>query len=365
MNVLLTCAGRRNYLIQFFREALDPPGKVFAADASADAPALAEADEAFLLPVLGDPTYIDQLLAICQERRVGLLISLNDLELLLLAQHRDRFLAIGVSPVISPPMVVETCFDKWESFLFLKANGIATPRTYLSPATTRAALARGDIAFPLVVKPRWGSGSAGIEYVEDADELDLVYALAAKRYVPALPPGQHPATARHTMLIQEYLGGQEYGLDVVNDLEGRYVGTLVRRKLVMRSGETDRAVTVRDVALERLGETLGRRLGHLGTLDCDVFVQGNTCSVLEMNPRFGGGYPFSHAAGANVPAAMLAWANGQPADPACFAVMPHVTASKCDRVVVMDTSRVVDVEPWRDQRHEETVIAVRKVTRSK
>ena len=70
-----------------------------------------------------------------------------------------------------------------------------------------------------------------------------------------------------------------------------------------------------------------RQVGHLGTLDCDVFVQGNTCSVLEMNPRFGGGYPFSHAAGANVPAAMIAWANGQPADPACFAVMPHVIAT--------------------------------------
>lgn len=239
MNVLLTCAGRRNYLIQFFREALGGEGEVFVADASMYAPALREADEAFVLPRLDDPDYLDRLLAICQERRVDLLISLNDYELPLLARRRDCFRAIGTLPVISSPAVIETCYDKWRSFLFLEANGIPTARTYCSLDTALDALATGDIAFPLVVKPRWGSGSCGIEQVRDTEELNLVYALATKRHAHFLPVEM--CAADQAILIQEWLDGEEYGLDVINDLDGRYAGTLARRKLLMRAGETDRA----------------------------------------------------------------------------------------------------------------------------
>ncbi|MHB8644402.1 MAG: ATP-grasp domain-containing protein [Thermomicrobiales bacterium] len=328
MHVLLTCAGRRNYLVQFFREALGPDGHVFAADAAAHAPALREADEAFVLPLLSDPAYLDRLLAICRERRVDLLISLNDHELPLIARHRDRFRAIGTLPVISSPAVIETCYDKWQTFIFLETNGIPTARTYRALDAAQDALAAGDITFPLVIKPRWGSGSRGIERAWDEEELGLVYALATKRY---------GSRADHSILIQEHLSGDEYGLDVVNDLEGRYAGTLAKRKLVMRSGETDRAITVCHTGLARLGERLSGALGHIGNLDCDVFVSGERCAVLEMNPRFGGGYPFAHAAGANLPAALIGWARGERPDPAWLTVTPQMTASKCDRIVVMSS----------------------------
>ena len=331
MNVLLTCAGRRNYLIQFFRDALGPAGKVFAADASAHAPALREADAAFMLPRLDDPAYLDQLLVVCREQRVDLLISLNDYELPLLARHRDCFRAIGTLPVISAPAVVETCYDKWRSFRFLDAHGIPTARTYRTLDAARDALATGAVAFPLVVKPRWGSGSCGIEQARDAEELALVYALATKRHAHSLPAAQ---CADLPILIQEWLGGEEYGLDVVNDLEGRYAATLPKRKRIMRAGETDRAITVQHDGLERLGATLGAALGHIGNLDCDVFVSGETCAVLEMNPRFGGGYPFAHIAGANLPAALIAWARGETPDPAWLTLTPHIVAAKCDRMVV-------------------------------
>lgn len=326
MNVLLTCAGRRNYLIQFFRAALGPDGGVFAADASVHAPALWEADAAFVLPLLDDPDYLDRLLAICREQHVDLLISLNDHELPLIARHRDRFRAVGTLPVISSPTVVETCYDKWRSFMFLEANGIPTAHTYCSLAAARDALASGEITFPLIVKPRWGSGSCGIEQARDDAELTLIHALAMQRAGPSI-------------LIQERLGGEEYGLDVINDLEGRYAATLAKRKLVMRSGETDRAITVCHAGLERLGARLSGALGHIGNLDCDVFVSGETCVVLEMNPRFGGGYPFAHAAGANLPAALLAWARGETPDPDWFTITPRMTAAKCDRIVAMSNEQ--------------------------
>jgi len=350
MNVLLTCAGRRNYLIQFFREALGPGGKVFATDADMHAPALREADEAFILPVVDSPIYIDRLLGICVERRIDLLISLNDHELPILARYCARFRAVGTRPVISSPAVVETCYDKWRSFLFLTANGIPTPRTFLSLGAAYAAIATGEITFPLVLKPRWGSGSSGIEHIEDAEELRLAYALAARRHARLAPPEQRDLATDPCILIQEQLVGKEYGLDVINDLDGRYAGTLAKRKLLMRAGETDRAITVRHDGLERLGKALSGALGHIGNLDCDVFVTDETCTVLEMNPRFGGGYPFAHLAGANLPAALIAWARGEMPDPAWLTVAPNLTAAKCDRLLVLDTSCVMGITSWREQR---------------
>src|SRR5207248_4061835 len=122
-----------------------------------------------------------------------------------------------------------------------------------------------------------------------------------------------------------------YGLDIVNDLNGRYVCTFAKRKLRMRAGQTDRAVTVKDERLEKLGQTIGENLGHVGILDCDLFVSEQGCRVIDLNPRIGGGYPFSHIAGANYPAALIAWMNGEQADPKFFQIQPHVTVSRCNR----------------------------------
>jgi len=151
MNVMFTCAGRRNYLVKFFQEALRGRGQVFAADASADAAALQQADKSFILPPINQPAYIDTLLDICQQHGVLLLIPLNNLELRLLARHRAGFLGVGTIPLISSLEVVDTCCDKWATFKFLKACDLGTPYTCLSLADAREALARGEMDFPLVI----------------------------------------------------------------------------------------------------------------------------------------------------------------------------------------------------------------------
>lgn len=337
MNVMLTCAGRRNYLVKFFQEALRGRGQVFAADASAEAPALRQADKAFVLPPLNHVTYIENLLNICCRHEVFLLFSLNDFELPLLATHRCRFLEVGTIPVISSPEVVETCFDKWMTFQFLKASDLDAPNTYLSLRDAREALARGYMTFPVVVKPRWGTASTGIAYPDDDQELELDYALAKKRLPRAFLQETPVTDPENCVVIQKRLCGQEYGLDVVNDLEGRYVCTFVKRKLGMRAGETDRATTVKNAQLEEIGNVIGRKLGHIGALDCDVIVTENGCYVLDMNPRFGGGYPFSHMAGANLPAALLAWANRERPDSHWLRVEPDIVASKYDELVIVDS----------------------------
>jgi carbamoyl-phosphate synthase large subunit len=121
---------------------------------------------------------------------------------------------------------------------------------------------------------------------------------------------------------------------VINDPSGNFVCTFIKRKIRMWAGQTDRAVTVRDDRLQMIGELIGEKPGQVGILDCDAFVTEQGCYVIDINPRIGRGYPFSHIAGANLPAALIAWANGQPPDPAWFSIEPNVAASRCDGLLV-------------------------------
>src|SRR5262249_4479410 len=138
-----------------------------------------------------------------------------------------------------------------------------------------------------------------------------------------------PATAEELVLVQERLAGVEYGIDVINDLQGRHVTTFARRKVQMRGGNTDRAVTVESAQLDALGRTLGERLGHIGCLDCDVFVFPDASPVaVDLNPRFGGGLLFSHMAGANLAKALVAWRQGTTPSSSALTPRPNVHVSK-------------------------------------
>jgi carbamoyl-phosphate synthase large subunit len=333
MNVLLTSAGRRNYLINFFREALQGKGHVFAADSSAEAPALQEADKAFVVPLASDSEYIEKVLQVCRQNKVGLLVSLNDLELPVIAKHRHLFLSNGTIPVISSSEIINTCFDKWETHNFLRSIGLNSPKTYLSLHDAQKALLSGALSFPVVVKPRWGTASIGIEFAHDLEELELAYRVSSLRLKRSFLAEVSSSTPEHYLLIQEHLQGDEYGLDIINDINGSYVTTVVKRKLVMRAGETDRAITVVNGHLSAAGETVGKLLGHVGNLDCDVFVNTSGISFLEMNPRFGGGYLFSHIAGLNLPAALISWARCEVPCPEWFTIETNVASAKCDRIV--------------------------------
>ena len=118
------------------------------------------------------------------------------------------------------------------------------------------------------------------------------------------------------ILIQEKLEGNEYGADVMNDLNGNYVEVSVKQKLAMRAGETDKAVTVDVPQIRKIGAVIGNALGHIGNLDVDIMqrANGDYC-VLEMNPRFGGGFPFSYEAGVNLPLAIMKWLRGESVSP--------------------------------------------------
>jgi carbamoyl-phosphate synthase large subunit len=337
MNILLTCAGRRNYLVQFFQRALGRRGEVIACDSSGSAPALREADRRFIVPRMDHPEYVAELLAICQEHAVRLLCSSNDLELSALSQHAARFRAVGTIPVVAAPPTIAICQDKWATFHWLRARQLDTPDTYASLADAGAALAQGLLAFPLLIKPRFGTSSIGVERVENDRELTLAHEWVQVQLRRTILARWTQTDAAQSLLIQQYVDGQEYGMDIINDLSGRHVCTLARRKLVMRAGNTDRAVTVSEPSLDRIGAVIGQSLAHLGSLDCDVIRTERGCCVLDLNPRFGGGYPFSHLAGANLPAALIAWANGEEPDPGWLRATPGILSSKYDGVAIAES----------------------------
>ena len=335
MNVLLTCAGRRNYLVNYFQQALGNKGIVFAADQLENAPALQDADAMFVMPDVYNPGYIDNLFSICKNNNVRLVVPLNDLELPVLAESKKRFYQEGILLAVSDTGVVEKCLNKIKTVTFAETHNITTPASFFSMDSARQALNYRKLSFPVIVRPTQGSASFGINVCHDYDELVHAYELLKKRIPRSIFSRTISSDTEQIVMIQEMLSGEEYGLDVVNDLEGNYVCTFAKRKLAMRAGETDKAITVENHELANIGEKIGKSLGHIGVLDCDIFVNEHGCFLIDMNARFGGGYPFSHVAGANIPAALIAWANGKKPDNAWLKTMAGVTAAKYDNLIIV------------------------------
>ena len=315
MNILFTCAGRRTYLLKYFKENMAEGDKVVATDMQLSAPALQAADVRLQVPAVYDPEYVNITLKICEEQKIDALISLNDLELPILAENKAKFEALGVKVIVSDPQVIDIAFDKYKTAQWVESLGLVAPKTYVRLADVKEALAKGEIEFPLFMKPRWGSGSIGLESIADMEELDIYYNLLMKKIKKTIL-----ATASvgdEYIMIQEKLTGSEFGLDIMNDLNGKNVAVSVKQKLAMRAGETDKAVTVDLPEVREMGKKIGEALGHIGNLDVDIMqrADGAYC-VLELNPRFGGGYPFSYEAGVNMPKAIIQWVKGEEVDPA-------------------------------------------------
>lgn len=314
MNILFTCAGRRTYLLKYFKENLSEGDKVVATDMQLSAPALQVADVKLQVPAVYDPEYVNITLNICKEHNIDALLSLNDLELPVLAENKARFEELGVKLIVSSPEVIDIAFDKYKTAQWVESLGLVAPKTYVRLEDVKNALAAGEIEFPLFMKPRWGSGSIGLESIADMEELDIYYNLLMKKIKKTIL-----ATASvgdEYIMIQEKLTGAEFGLDIMNDLDGKNVGVSVKQKLAMRAGETDKAVTVDIPEVREMGRKIGEALGHIGNLDVDIMqrADGAYC-VLELNPRFGGGFPFSYEAGVNMPKAIIQWVKGEEVDP--------------------------------------------------
>lgn len=288
MNILILSAGTRNKVVQYFKKAVGSSGKVIATDCSNLAPAVYEADKFYLVPRITAPGYLDRILDICKEEKIDGVFSLIDPELSLLAKERDKFLAVGTTPVISPYELVETCFDKYKMYQLLLEMGIPTGKCYVDKESFYEALEKGEISYPVFVKPVKGSASININKVTCFEEIEVLFKLY------------------DDLMIQEFMNGQEYGADVYIDMiSGKCTSVFVKKKIKMRAGETDKSVSVKDERLFDLLQKFVEKCGFCGMIDIDIFEINGVYYISEVNPRFGGGYPHAYESGVDMPAQVL------------------------------------------------------------
>lgn len=284
-NILVSCAGRRVVLLRLFREALDElglKGTVVAVDSQRASSAFQLADESFVVPRCASPEFLPEVLELCRRKDIRLVVPTIDPELAIWASVRDACRERdGMAVAVSSPKVIEIATDKAETNCWLRDNDF--PATSQLPLE-RVLRSRPADVFPVIVKPRRGSSSIGVSVVRDLETLRAV----------ATPDD----------VIERLAPGTEYTIDVLVGSDGRTRCALPRRRVEVRSGEVSKAVVERRADLVALATEIGDVLpGAYGVLNIQVMRddESGACQIIEINPRFGGGFPLTAAAGGRYP----------------------------------------------------------------
>jgi len=312
MNILLTSIGRRNYMVDYFKQELKPiGGKVHAMNSEINSVGLWAADHQILSPLIYSDEYEGFLLNYCVNHQIKAVISFFDIELPILSKFKQKFKRYEIQLIVADQWVTDMANDKWLTFNFLKEHGISTASTFIELDKAKDAINSGKLNYPVFIKPRWGMGSLSIHMAKNENELNFYYNKTQESIFNSYLKYESQKAEQTCVIIQGALPGTEFGLDIINDLDGNHIVTVVKQKLSMRSGETDGAITIKSEKLEELGAKLASITKHPANMDVDVFWDGNEARILEINPRFGGGYPFSHVAGINLPKAIIKWLNNE------------------------------------------------------
>ena len=288
MNILILSAGTRNKVVEYFKKELNGQGNVIVTDCNPLAPTLYIADKHYIVPRIDNDVYLETILDICRKENIKGLFSLIDPELSLIAEHKQKFTDIGVIPFVSDYDKVEMCFNKYEFYKRCISLNIPTVRSYIDINEFKQDYENQIIDFPVFVKPYNGSCSMNIQRIENMKDLEF-------------------NMNRHdNLMIQEYMNGNEYGVDVYVDiLSHEIISVFIKKKLLMRAGETDKSVSVKNDKLLNLVKKIVEDMKFVGQIDIDVFEVGGEFYISEVNPRFGGGYPHAYECGCSFPKYMI------------------------------------------------------------
>lgn len=291
MNILFTGVGRRIELIQAFRQAalnLNIPLKIYGSDMTGTAPALRFCDYIRRVCGMKEPQYIDELLAICKRDQIDMLIPTIDTDLLVLSQNQDKFNAVGTKVLISQPNMISICRDKNCTADFFVSCGLKAPKTCNDYKKYT------DI-YPCFIKPKDGSSSKNAFKVKDNKELE-VYAKKIEDYV-----------------IQPFISGVEYTVDIFCDFEGNPIYITPRERLSIRAGEVLKTKIFMDKTLIEESKKIIEKFKPCGPLTVQVIRQDDTSDdhFIEINPRYGGGAPLSMKAGARSAESILRLLSGE------------------------------------------------------
>jgi carbamoyl-phosphate synthase large subunit len=284
LNILFTCAGRRVILMEAFRRALKAvgaEGKIVATDVTEASAAFQSADEKVLVPPAGNVRYIQEIEEIVRRREIGLILPMTDLDLRSLARHREAFAEMGCTVMIGPEETIKICRDKKVFSQVLVRAGMPAIRTFSLQQFQAAPF------YPCFVKPVRGSAGLGSDKIESHRQLQA-----------------HVHTFGEQLIVQDYVPGREYTVDVYRSRAGKIHAIVPRQRLAVRCGEVDQGVTIQDEKIIQETRKLADLLeGLWGVFCCQCRRPPGDDKLyfFEVNPRFGGGSPLSIAAGADLP----------------------------------------------------------------
>ncbi len=282
INILFTSSGRRVSLIKKFKELTDYhlTVKVITADFNTNVATTSISDKHYKVSKVKDREYISEILEICKREKIDILIPLIDTELDVFAENKGMFSDIDVFIMLSSKQLIDMTFDKYRTYEFFTQNNIPTPKVLNEEDVINKVL-----EYPLIIKPRNGSSSIGVTKINNKEEL-----LFFRKYI------KNP-------IIQEFVSGEEYTVDVMLDLYGNIKTIVPRLRLETRAGEVSKGVTKKDYKLiEEVKNVVEKLPGAIGCITLQLFKKENgELSFIEINPRYGGGIPLSIEAGAKFP----------------------------------------------------------------
>ncbi len=293
--ILLTGVGKRYDIVACFAQLTT----TVAVDPNPLAPAQYAAQVRASAPPIADPGYVPALRELCERHGVGAVVPLTDLDIEVLAQAR----AGGLLPALVPsPEVARATYDKYEAHKLLTRLGLPSPPTVLPDAEPES--------YPVMVKPRKGSGARSIHLARDAAERDFFV-----RYISQGRPGYEG----EPVMVQRAMGGPELSIDCLGDLEGRCLNAIPRTMLESRGGESIKGVVVRDEELIELGRRTMEALQVRGPATIQVFRDPEVgLGITDVNTRFGGAFPapaYAALPGRTYPELIVRMADGERIEP--------------------------------------------------
>lgn len=282
MNNLLFCSvGRRGRLLRDVKETIGKTGIIVGTDNKSTAPALQMCDVQCVVPRITEPGYVDLILDICRKNDVKAITTLIDPEIEILAANAERFKEIGVIPLCPAKESAKYCFDKFELYKYLKEKGIRTPLTFHDWDEFVTALEKGEISFPVFMKPICGSGSVGAHKVHTLEQAEADW-----------------NSGEHDYIIQELMTGGDCDADVFVDcISHKAVAAFSKRKIETRIGGASKTISFKDPKLFAFIEEVCSVFTFNGPLDMDFFIKDGEYYLSEINPRFGGAYLHAYGCG--------------------------------------------------------------------
>jgi len=333
VNILLTAGSRRVALVQAFRAALRTigmPGSVIVTDVNPLSPATHVADRSYRVPMATDEAYVTELLTIVESEHVQLVVPTIDDELPIVAAARADFRRVGATIAVSPTETATLCNDKYATCARLADAGVLAARTYLPAQVSE------ELELPLFIKPRDGRGAVNAFPIHTYEELDFFL-----RYV------QKP-------IVQEYLEGPEFTIDVLCDFNGRPLSIVPRERVVIRAGVSDRGRTVNDLRLIRLAEAACAAIKFAGPINIQCRMKGEQPVIFEINPRFSGGIPLTIQAGADFPTMLLKLALGRKVEPSVGTFKDDLWMTSFEQSFFLDGA-TIGLEPFGSDAHVDEV----------